>query len=77
MGIRPVGWLIVSILSCLGCTMRSTDLDPYFNFNGQYVDGLQHFACLRGEHPRDCKKKQPKPLETAQAPEVAPEPSTH
>jgi len=74
MGIRPVGWLIVSILSCLGCTTRSANLDPYFN--GQYVNGLQHFACLRGEHPRDCKKKPSKPLETAKAPEVVSEPST-
>lgn len=65
--------MIVPILTCLGCTMHSANLDPYFN--GQYVDGLQHFACLRGEHPRDCKKKQPKPLETAKAPEAVPETS--
>lgn len=73
MGVRPVGCFIVLILSCLGCTTNSAVLDPYFN--GQSVKGLQQLACLRGEHPRDCKKHPPKPLETAKAPKAEPETS--
>ena len=58
--------MIALSLSCLGCTGNPSRLEPYIN--GHYVEGLQHFACLRGEHPRDCKKIPPKPVETAQAP---------
>jgi hypothetical protein len=71
MRLRPTGCLmIVLIVSCLGCTTHSSSLEPYIN--GQYVEGLQHLACLRGGHPRDCKKIPPKPVETAQAQTMAP-----
>lgn len=68
MSLRPMTCLL--ILSCLGCTTPSSSREPHVN--GQYVEGLQHLACLRGGHPRDCKKIQPKPMETAHVPVADP-----
>lgn len=58
--LRHTVFAVLALTPLLGCT---ADPSPRL-VEGHIVAGLPHLACVRGEHPKSCKRTS---LETAKA----------